>query len=220
MSLQDIVAIIPIRFLPSLKHRLAQSMDESQRKKLVKSMLADEIKAIGQSEMITRIVIVTSDEDLLIANPPPRFEIYRSVNQGLNRELTEYIKFLSRKGKGHALIILGDLPLITGAVLDEIIWSGLRSHRPVIAKDWKGLGTNVFFFSYPPTFKLHFGKNSFEKHLYELESKGAYPIIYHAMETALDIDDDASIHQLLVLSKLDKKIKKLNTYLLLQEDEK
>ena len=54
----------------------------------------------------------------------------------------------------------------------------------------------------------------------ELESKGVNPIIFHAMETALDIDDDAAIHQFLTLARLDEKIRKTNTYRLLRDEKR
>ena len=220
MPTSEIVAIVPIRFLPSTKHRLSHSLDSTQRQKLVQSMLVDVIKAIRQSQLIERFVIVTSDEKFLADYADSVFELHRSNVQGLNLELEAYLEKLETKGHGHTVIILGDLPMITGAVLDEIIQSGLQSNRPVIAKDWRGRGTNVLFFSYPCAFKLQFGEASFEKHLREFEAHGVNPIIYHAMETALDIDNDAAIEQFLILAREDAKIRKTRTYQLLRVDEK
>ncbi len=220
MSKSEIVAIVPIRFLPTTKNRLERSLDTPQRHQLVKSMLVDVIKAIKHSQMITRFVIVTSDEKFLADYTDAVFELYRSSVRGLNPELTAYLDVLSQKGSGHAIIILGDLPMVSGTVLDEIIRSGLQSARPVIAKDWRGSGTNALFFSYPLTFNLQFGENSFQKHMAELDSKGFNPIVYHAMETALDIDDDTAIAQFLALARKDAKIHDTQTYRLLHVDEK
>jgi 2-phospho-L-lactate guanylyltransferase len=220
MALHEIVAIIPIRLLPSTKHRLEQKLDGTQRQQLVKSMLNDVFKAIGQSTMISRLVIITSDMNYLSSYPSIAFELYESSARGLNEELHEYLDVLSEKGKGYAIVILGDLPLLTGSVLDNLIFSGLRSKRPVIARDWKGLGTNVLFFTYPIAFNFYFGENSFSKHLLEMHSKGCDPIIYHSMETALDIDDDSAIGLLLTLAEADDRIQETETYRLIWRNEK
>jgi 2-phospho-L-lactate guanylyltransferase len=212
MTTSEIVAIIPVRFLPSAKHRLAQSFGATQRRLLVHSMLEDVLHAIHQSKLITRSIIVTSDDNFMATYPNLDLDLQRSEIHGLNQELTEFINSLSHKGTGHVLIILGDLPLLTGVVLDDLIWSGLQSDRPVIAQDWKGRGTNLLFFTHPLTFRLQFGENSFEKHMEELQSKGFNPIIYHAMETALDIDDEATIGQLVKLARFDVKVQNTKTY--------
>ena len=220
MSSSKVFAIVPIRIQPSTKHRLARSLDAPQRRRLVQSMLVDVIKAITQSHLISRFAIVTSDKEFLADYYESVFELHRSNVQGLNLELEGYLTDLGKKDIGHAIIILGDLPMLSGTVLDEIIQSGLKANRPVIAKDWRGKGTNVLFFPFPKAFKLQFGENSFEKHMLELETVGSHPIIYHAMETALDIDDDAAIEQFLILARADAKIRETKTYRLLRVDEK
>ncbi len=212
MTSSEIVAIIPVRFLPSTKHRLAKSYDATQRRLLVHSMLEDVLHAIHQSKLITRSIIVTSDDNFMATYPNLDLDLQRSEIHGLNQELTEFINSLSHKETGHVLIILGDLPLLTGVVLDDLIWSGLQSDRPVIAQDWKGKGTNLLFFTHPLTFRLQFGENSCEKHREELQSKGFNPIIYHAMETALDIDDETAIGQLVKLARFDVKVQNTRTY--------
>ncbi|MFX1581860.1 MAG: 2-phospho-L-lactate guanylyltransferase [Promethearchaeota archaeon] len=220
MTETEIIAIIPIRFLPSTKNRLERSLDTSQRQRLVQAMLTDVIKAVEQSKLISRFVIVTQDKDFLASFSDPLFEIHRSVSQGLNEELTEYVTQLGQSQRGYALIILGDLPLLTGATLDELIWSGLQSKRPVIAKDWKGSGTNVLFFAYPLGFKLQFGEKSFQKHMKELQKNELNPIVYHSMATALDIDDGAAIRQLRILAQEDEVIREARTFQVLFVDEK
>ncbi len=212
MTTSEIVAIIPVRFLPYTKHRLAQRFDATQRRLLVHSMLEDVLNAIHQSKLITRSTILTSDDNFIATYPNLDLDLQRSEIHGINQELTTFINLLSRKGTRHVLIILGDLPLLTGVVLDDLIWSGLQSDRPVIAQDWKGRGTNLLFFTHPLTFRLQFGENSCEKHMEELQSKGFNPIIYHAMETALDIDDEAAIGQLEKLARFDVKVQNTRTY--------
>jgi 2-phospho-L-lactate guanylyltransferase len=217
MAANEIVAIVPVRFHPSTKHRLAQSLDTNQRKQLVQYMLLDILEAINLSKMITRRLIVTNDESFQEVSRQSGVEVYRSDTLGLNEELTECIDSLSQTDSGFAVVILGDLPLLTDTVLDDLIWAGLQSNRPVIARDWKNVGTNALFFHYPLTFKLQFGKESFQKHKTQLRSNGFNPIIYHAIETALDLDDNEAITQLFVLAAQDGKVQDTRTFQFLRE---
>jgi len=212
MSEPEIVAFIPIRFLPSTKNRLARSLDVQQRQDLVESMLFDVLKATSESDLITRTIIVTYDDKFLTSFTRSSFEIYKSSTQGLNEELTECLEHCSQRSSGYSIIILGDLPLLSGKVLDNLIWAGLRTARPVIAKDWKGVGTNILFFKYPQRFQFCFGEGSLQKHLRELEAHSLNPIIYYAIETALDIDDISAIEQLMKLAQLDGTIQQTKTF--------
>ncbi len=216
----QITAVVPIRFLPATKHRLAKHLDAQTRQQLVKAMLVDVIKAINSSQLIKQFSIVTSDKEFLSTLSQSEFDLHKSALKGLNEELSEYITILDGKEIRYAIIILGDLPLLSGTVLDDLIQSGLRFKRPVIAQDWKGTGTNILFFSLPLTFQLQFGRNSLQNHINELQRKGINPIIYHAIETALDIDDEIAIQRLVRLAHLDKKLQRTNTYRLLKVDEK
>ncbi|MFW9934676.1 MAG: 2-phospho-L-lactate guanylyltransferase [Candidatus Thorarchaeota archaeon] len=217
MAANEIVAIVPVRFLPSLKHRLAKHLDVNQRKQLVQYMLLDILEAINHSKMITRCLIVTNDESFQEVYLQSGIEVHRSGTLGLNEELTECLDSLSQTGSGYAVVILGDLPLLTGTVLDGLIWSGLQSNRPVIARDWKNVGTNALFFPYPLTFKLQFGIESFQKHMTELRSNGFNPIVYHSIETALDLDDNEAVAQLLVLAAHEGKGQDTRTFQFLRE---
>ncbi|MFX1577308.1 MAG: 2-phospho-L-lactate guanylyltransferase [Promethearchaeota archaeon] len=217
MAANEIVAIVPIRFHPSTKHRLAPSLDTNQRKQLVQYMLLDILAAINHSKMITRRLIVTNDESFQEVSRQSGVEVYRSDTLGLNEELTECIASLSQTDSGFAVVILGDLPLLTDTILDELIWAGLQSNRPVIARDWKNVGTNALFFTYPLTFKLQFGTESYQKHVTELRSNGFNPIVYHAIETALDLDDNEAITQLFLLAAHDDKVQDTRTFQFLRE---
>ncbi|MFX1319324.1 MAG: 2-phospho-L-lactate guanylyltransferase [Promethearchaeota archaeon] len=220
MSESEIVAIIPIRFLPSTKQRLASILDARQRQELVKSMLLDVLNATNTSHLISKSIIVTYNDTLLPTVANPNFRIYKSTNEGLNDELMECLHHCTQQGSSYTIIILGDLPLLTGKVLDDLIWSGLRSNRPIIAKDWKGIGTNVLFFANARRFQFCFGERSLQKHVRELEAHELNPIIYYAMGTALDIDDDGAIEVFMKLATLDKTIQETNSYNLLKLVEK
>ncbi len=220
MPSSNTLAIVPIRFQPSTKQRLAQILDTAMRQQLVKAMLIDVLTAISHAHSIGRCVLVTSDVNFLSGFVPSQFELFKSKTSGLNQELNEFIQGLSDEEIRNAIVILADLPLLTGDILDEIIQSGQKTKRPVIAQDWRRSGTNILYFDVPPIFNFHFGKQSSQRHMADFSNAGLNPIIYRSLETALDLDDSFAIMRFLVVAASNERFQQTNTYRLLKTDEK
>ena len=220
MKLNNTVALIPVRFFPEAKHRLAEKWDTASRKALVQAMLADVLTALESAETIDQRIIVTCDENFSSEYPQDNVETYRSTVKGLNSELMTYTHRLEETGIQHILIILADLPFLTCEVVDEIVTTGLNTQRPVIAQDWKGSGTNILFCHLPLPIELCFGNQSLQNYQACFNEVNLTPIIYHSVESALDIDDELAIERFFVLAHLNKKRQQTHTYRLLDREEK
>ncbi|MFX1342709.1 MAG: 2-phospho-L-lactate guanylyltransferase [Promethearchaeota archaeon] len=220
MKLRSTVALIPVRFLPEAKHRLAENWDTTSRRALVQAMLADVLTALEYAKTIVQRIIVTCDESFSPTYPQDNVETYRCTVKGLNSELTTCIQRLTENGVQDIVIILADIPLLTNDALDEIVTIGQHTERPVLAQDWKGTGTNILFSSLPLPIELCFGNQSLQNYRTRFEEANLKPIIYHSVESALDIDDDLAIERFLVLTRLDKKRQQTHTYRLLNREEK
>jgi 2-phospho-L-lactate guanylyltransferase len=220
MKLNGTVALIPVRFFPEAKHRLAENWDTTRRRELVQAMLADVLTALESAKTIDQRIIVTCDEIFSTEYPQENVETYRSTVKGLNSELMTYIHRLEENGIQSILIILADLPLLTSEVVDEIVFTGQNTQRPVIAQDWKGTGTNILFSHLPLPIELCFGYQSLQNYQTRFEEANLTPIFYHSVESTLDIDDDLAIERFLVLALLNKKRQQTQTYRLLDREEK
>ncbi len=220
MTLSSTVALIPVRFLPEAKHRLSTNWDTTSRRALVQAMLADVLTALEFTKTIGQRIIVTCDESFTPTYPQNNVETYRSTVNGLNSELMTYIQRLTENGVHDIIIILADLPLLTKETLDEIVTIGQRTQRPVIAQDWKGTGTNILYSTLPLPIELCFGIQSLQKYRTKFEEANLIPIIFHSVESALDIDDDLTIERFLLLTRLDKKRQQTHTFRLLNREEK
>ncbi len=220
MKLSSTVALIPVRFHPEAKHRLAENWDTTGRRALVQAMLADVLAALDFAKTIGQRILVTCDESFSSKYPQDNVETYRSTVKELNSELMACIQHLTENGVQDVVIILADLPLLTNETLDEIVTIGQRAKRPVIAQDWKGTGTNILFSPLPLSIELCFGNQSLQKYRTRFEEANLTPIIYHSVESALDIDDDLSIERFLLLTRLDKKRQQTHTFRLLNREEK
>lgn len=220
MTLSSTVALIPVRFRPEAKHRLAENWDITWRRELVQAMLADVLKALEYAKTIGQRIIVTCDDIFSPTFPKNNVETYRSTVKELNSELMTCIQRLTENQVQYIIIILADIPLLTNEALDEIVTFGQRTQRPVMAQDWKGTGTNILFSPLPLPIELCFGNQSLQKFRTRFEEANLTPIIYHSIESALDIDDDLAIERFLLLTRLDKKRQQTHTYRLLDREEK
>lgn len=205
-------AILPIRFSFESKHRLRNILNQTERQAIVKAMLTDTIQAVRNATLIDQFVLLTPDEKFLVGSSPPIFEVHHSQITGLNEELTAYTEILLQQKVQNVLIILPDLPLLTGTILDGLISSGQRYQRPVIAPDWKKSGTNVLFLALPTPIRFSFGYQSLQKHIAGFNAAGLKPIIYHSIETALDIDDEAALQRFFLSAKTIKLWQATTTY--------
>jgi 2-phospho-L-lactate guanylyltransferase len=214
------MAVLPIRFSPESKNRLRNLLNKYERITLVRAMLGDTIKAVTDATLIDSFALVTPDAQFLGDAPQPVFELHRSETTGLNEELTAYVNILHQKAVQSVIIILPDLPLLTGRILDEMITVGTENQRPVIAPDWRRLGTNILFFPLPPPIQFTFGDKSCQKHLASFAAVGLNPITYFAIETALDIDDEAALQRFFLSARSQPAWQATITYRTLWVDEK
>jgi 2-phospho-L-lactate guanylyltransferase len=211
------VAIIPVRTIPSAKHRLASLLDSTSRRKLAVAMLEDVLDAAKKAHEINRIIILTSEKKLLNANLLQKYEVYTTKSNGLNSELIDCTRLIEEQGADAAIIILADLPLLTAQVLDTLVHLGYQQSRPVVAMDWAGTGTNILYLS-PPTFlNPHFGANSLQAHMKAAKRRGTSAICFAALESALDIDDQDSLNRFLQINTTILQTKETNTSRLLRQ---
>jgi len=205
------VAIIPFRTMPATKHRLAPILDTYFRRNLVLAMLKDVLHAVENANNINRILIVSSEKELLNSILPSEYEFFTTKAKDLNSELSECTHYIEDQGADAAVIILADLPLLTADVLDTLVHLGCQQSRPVIAMDWAGTGTNILYLS-PPTFlNPHFGVNSLQAHMKAAQIRGTPAICFAALESALDIDDHNSLVRFLQITSTIPLTRETNT---------
>lgn len=216
MAKVRVIAIVPIRIMPSTKHRLEKILDAETRQAFSKAMLSDVLRAITDAELIHDVYIITSNEELEQELTKQEYKIFKTSTNDLNLELSQAVAQIKEEST-QIIIILADLPLLTGQILDDLIQNGQTLGRPVIAHDWKGTGTNILFFTPPNPFHFHFGTNSLESHNQAAQQSGVEPVVYDSMETGLDIDDGEALKQFMVMTRMYPKMQSCTTYKVLNE---
>lgn len=187
------VVIIPAKPLNQSKTRLAPVLSLNQRVNLSRSLL---LRTIGLAKQVGQVVVISRDRVVRQlakqAGAWALVEAGRTLNEAVG-QASEWV--LARKGKA-ALILPGDLPLLTPANLVEITRLGQSAPAVVIAPCHRADGTNALLQRPPALIEVAFGPNSFAKHRQAARAAGVEPVIYRSPTVAFDLDHPADLAKL------------------------
>jgi 2-phospho-L-lactate guanylyltransferase len=158
-------------------------------------MLRVVVSAALTSAIIDSVVVVSPDPavlDLAESLDPAVVPLRQPAEMpGLNPAIAEGVAYAVSQRAAAALILFGDLPLLTGDDVRHL----LRRDAPiVIAPDRHGTGTNALMLRLGSgsddggAFAFHFGPDSYAKHLDEADRLGLDVATSLTAGTALDLD--------------------------------
>src|SRR5690242_6713323 len=134
-----IVALVPFKALDQAKSRLAGALIPAERRALARWMGARVVGALRAPGMIERIGLISADPVLTGQwRDEPLVTAVRASGGSLNRDLEAGRRWALRQDADALLVALGDLPLLTGDAVREVIALGglpSRAQRVVIAPD-------------------------------------------------------------------------------------
>jgi 2-phospho-L-lactate guanylyltransferase len=93
-----------------------------------------------------------------------------------------------RRRPRQLLMIAGDLPLVSPALLSTLVRQCAGSDGVSILPDRKRIGTNALFCSPPDAIPPCFGKDSFSRHLSAARERGIPVLVMESEPLSLDID--------------------------------
>jgi 2-phospho-L-lactate/phosphoenolpyruvate guanylyltransferase len=195
-----IVALVPFKAFDQAKSRLAGALDPTDRRALARWMGARVVGALLESDVVERIGLVGADPVLAGRwRDDSRVVAVHATGLSLNRDLEIGRRWALRPGADTLLIALGDLPLLTGSAVREMVaLTGAPSHAQtvVIAPDRRKDGTNLLLMAPPDLLPFAYGRHSLAHHLNAARRAGVEPAIYRAEETGFDVDTPADLARL------------------------
>jgi 2-phospho-L-lactate/phosphoenolpyruvate guanylyltransferase len=195
-----IVALVPFKALNQAKSRLAGALPPAGRRALARWMGVVVVEALRESGVVDRIGLVGADPVLAGRwRADPQVVAVRAAGLSLNRDLETGRRWAQRQGAEVLLVALGDLPLLTGSSVREVVaLAGAPSHAQmvVIAPDRRKDGTNLLLMAPPDLLAFAYGRHSLAHHLNAARRSGVEPAIYRAEETGFDVDTPADLAQL------------------------
>ena len=198
-------ALIPVKSLTIAKSRLAPSLSQHQRQRLVLDMLHHVLGVLLDSELFEQVSVVSPDEHVLeqayIWGARAMAEEQHGHNQALHaaalKEMTEGVTSL--------LTISADLPLLTTQEI-RCFFEQSRQHEVVLAPSRDGTGTNAILVRPPLVVPYLFGPDSFHNYIEAARQMQLSYTTYHSTGLALDIDTIDDLDELEVHHRSMKEI--------------
>ena len=132
--------VLPIKALTGAKTRLLPAGDPA-RPELALAFLQDVLSALGDSAAVAQVTVVTDDADVQqVASEANHLWAPESPHRGLN-EAALFGASLTPPELGIA-IVAGDLPCLTGEVIDFVLRYAGIYERSFVA-DTQGIGTTM-----------------------------------------------------------------------------
>jgi 2-phospho-L-lactate/phosphoenolpyruvate guanylyltransferase len=199
-------AVLPAKNFEQAKERLSPALSPQERQNLFKAMFEDVLTALVDAPSLAGVMVVTRDAAAIDICKPHGVRILREDE---NRGQTAAIEFaastLAGEGAGGMLTAPGDVPLATGAEIEQV----LASHAAKLEQNSSGLnpapkpapkpamtivpahderGSNCILCTPPGLIPYQFGNDSFRPHLAAAKERGVTPNIIKFPGIGLDID--------------------------------
>jgi 2-phospho-L-lactate guanylyltransferase len=198
----NICAIVPVKKLSRSKLRLAESLNSNERQDLTIKMLRHVLKIVTKS--IKEVLVIGSDEEIKKISSEYKVTFEKDKKASLNGAIDQAIRQCIKNKHESILLIAGDLPLLSNKDLKQLI-NSIDDESVVICPS-KDCGTNALFLRPPRAIPLHFGVNSFEKHLKEAVNRNRKFCLFWSLGFAFDVDVPEDL-------KLLKNLRKKNPLL-------
>ncbi len=191
--------LVPIKNTDSAKQRLAAVLDQPSRTKLAQAMLHDVLSALHDWKNRPEVGIVTGDPFATKLAHEFGFQVILDLdNPGETGAIEMATRICVERGIDSTLVIPGDIPLIQGWELEEVL-----KHAPpegsVLVPAGDARGTNAAFRRPANLFPLRFGNDSFKPHFAAAQASGKPCVVLNLPGMAVDVDNPADLRQLLSL---------------------
>ncbi|CCF83736.1 2-phospho-L-lactate guanylyltransferase [Nitrolancea hollandica] len=190
-----VVAIVPVQHLAQAKSRLAGRLSPAERRALAVSLLDIVLGALRESTSIGRTIVVTPDPEVLDLAARNGAVGLREHGAGLNAAITQARDVAIRWGAGTLLVMLGDLPLVRPADVDDLLHAA-KAADVVLAPDRHRRGTNALVLRPPDTLEPAFGPGSYPAHRAAANARGLRTLEFQSPAIAFDIDVAADLDKL------------------------
>jgi 2-phospho-L-lactate guanylyltransferase len=187
-------ALIPVRSIAGAKQRLAGCLDDAAREELAMAMLEDMLAALSAATRLDRIVVVSSDADLLRHAHRLGAEVLaEGPARGLNGAVTFAAGELQRQGVERLLTIPGDVPLLDPFEIDALFEVDAARYPVIVVPSSSATGTNALVTSPPTVIDFRFEGESLAAYRSECRTRGVEMLILALDGFAIDIDTPADL---------------------------
>jgi 2-phospho-L-lactate guanylyltransferase len=184
-------ALVPLKHPACARHRLLEALTVKQRHSMYFTLAQRIITALRDVPLVRDTVIVTSSAEVeIFAGHLGVRVMHQMRDEGINSACEAAIASSCAVGITSALVVPGDLPLVSAQSLTALLQSAHLQERGVtIVPDRHHTGTNALVCTPADAIRMCFGPNSFAAHLRTAQEHGLQVRIFESGELALDIDE-------------------------------
>lgn len=190
--------LIPVKDPTHAKSRLSGLLSADERRRLAWTMFEDVIRAIVETREADRFVLVSSYAPAIERARSLNWEVLIEESQVSESASVDWAsRILSEQGFDVVMRLPGDLPLVRGSDIDQLLAIDLDAPGAVLVPSREGTGTNAIIRTPPTLFPSRFGPNSLALHKEEAARVAVECRVVNNERIALDIDEPSDVERLL-----------------------
>jgi 2-phospho-L-lactate guanylyltransferase len=196
------LAILPIKNLDHAKQRLEPGLGPGPRRALAEAMFSDVLVALGRSESIDGVLVVTSDRNAQAIAGGHGTTLLDDLDRGHSEAAARGIQQALADGTERVLLVPGDCPMLDPTELDALVGRPVTPPSVVIVPDRHGTGTNALLLTPPDALAPAFGPGSRDRHMANAREAETNAEVVEVATLALDVDtpDDLAALRLTLAS--------------------
>ena len=183
-------AVVPVKRFADAKSRLAPVLGCSERHELARTMFDDVLESLLHcSDALTGIIVVTADhEAAALGQRRGARVVLEEEDRGVNEALRLAIAPLHAETDAAVLIVPSDLPQLSRATIEAAAEAISSPRSMAIAEASADGGTNLLACRPAHAVPLHFGPDSFIRHIRAAQRAGLAVRTLHMSDLLRDID--------------------------------
>lgn len=196
-------AVVVARVANGAKSRLSPALDATQRRELALAMLTDVLHVCTQARAtLDGVVAVVDDASARAQAEHSGARVVDDPTPGdMNVAVALGLDAVRRLGAQTAIVLPGDIPLITTDDLEALIVTAENAERAVVVGASRdGLGTNALLLRPIDVIAPAFGPPSVDRHVRAGQHARAVTRVQRNLGLALDVDTPADLAALAEMS--------------------
>lgn len=183
-------AVVPAKSFARAKSRLQGALEPAARRELARALLEGALRACTGCSALAGTLVTTDGDDVARLAARERAEVVRDAARPtrLSSIVDAALAHARARGATHALVLMGDLPLVRARDLAELVHA-LREHEVVVVPDAQRRGTGALGLRLDRPARTCFGNpDSFMRHVAMAYARGAVPRVLVQPRLARDLD--------------------------------
>lgn len=186
-----LAALVPVKSLGQTKGRMAELLGPEERSQLCLAMLTDVLAALRQSPEVALIGVISPDAAVAELAQGAGAEYWPDRAGSLNGAVAAGLAAAAQRGATAALVLPGDVPLVTAADVRTLVEQG-QAVGAVVAPTGDN-GTGALLLRPPLLIQPDYGGASAPRHLAAARAAGARAVLCPLPHLELDLDRPADL---------------------------